>query len=650
MAIAKNSRTDLLPHASEASEQPGVVAPVRRVNRLLVLSLISLALISIDRATSFPLTYVALPILVYVFYVMSTKYVRTAVKNKNVPLALLDILGNGGPLVTGNFFASAFLSSSYYAAQKLMLWTEDHSRKDLVSIFGEQPQFVTVLRDGEEVQVPFDSVLAGENIVVHAGSMIPVDGHIIEGVGRIDERSLTGEFQPAEKGPGDQTFAGTVALSGRLTIEIERAGKDSVAAQIAEALNATADYKSGLQTRGEMIMNRGAIPTLALSALALVVVGVQGALAIFFAAFGYHMRFAAPISVLIYLRLASRNGIMVKDGRSLEQLSSVDTVVFDKTGTLTEDQPVVADINVFGDMNQDGVIALAAAAEMRQSHPIALAIVAEAKDRCLSVPESEDTAYEVGAGLIVKIDGQDTLVGSRRLMSMNGIDLSQQALDLDQACSDRGTSLVYVATAGTLVGAIELRPAIRAEVRALSDYLGSLGIRRVIISGDREAPTRQLANSLDFEGYHAETLPEDKAGLISKLQKEGRSVCYIGDGINDSIALKQANVSVSLNGASAVATDVAGAILMDGTLRKVSKLLDLSRSLDRNLKTTTVLSFTPGVICVAGVFFYNISLVTAILIYNAGLAVSTGSAILPWFSNHWSRRRAQRTAQTVRAD
>ncbi len=622
--------------------KPGVEAALSQVNLLLALSLLSLALITIDQFVPYPLVYIALPILLYVFFVMSTKYVRTAVKKKNVPLALLDIIGNGGPLVTGNFFASAFLSSTYYAAQKLMLWTEDHSRKGLISIFGERPQFVIVLKDGEEIEIPFDSVHAGQEIIVHAGNMIPVDGRITDGAARIDERSLTGEFQPAEKGPGDHTFAGTILLSGRLTIAVEQAGSASVAAQIAESLNATADYKSGLQTRGEMIMNRGAIPTLALSALALAVVGVQGALAIFFAAFGYHMRFAAPISVLTYLRLASERGIMVKDGRSLEQLSSVDTFVFDKTGTLTEDQPVVDQVIAFGTFDEDRVLALAAAAEAKQSHPIALAILAEARSRVLDLPHAEETTYEVGSGLSVKVEGQSMLVGSPRLMAVNDIVLPDHAIQLDHACSERATSLVYVALNGELAGAIELCPAIRAEVKVLSEYLASLGIRRMIISGDREAPTRQLAHSLGFEDYYAEALPEDKARLITELQAEGRSVCFIGDGINDSIALKKANVSVSLTGASAVATDVAGVILMDGTLKKVSALMDISRSLDRSLKTTTVLSLIPGTICVIGVFFYNISLVTAIVIYNIGLAISSANALLPWIVSRWQRAKARR--------
>lgn len=626
------------------TKKPGAALTHRQANRLLILSLLSLALISADQITDFYLLYFALPILVYVFLIMSTKYVRTSIKNKKIiPLALLDILGNGGPLVTGNFFASAFLSSSYYAAQKLMLWTEDHSRKGLVSVFGEQPKFVTIMQEGKEIKIPFEDVLSGQEVVVHAGNLIPVDGQIIDGVARIDERSLTGEFQPAEKGPSDQTFAGTVLLSGTVLIKVEKAGAASLAAQIADTLNATSDYKSGLQTRGEIIMNRGAIPTLALSALAFVVVGVQGALAIFFAAFGYHLRFAAPVSVLTYLRMASESGLLVKDGRSLEQLSKVDTFVFDKTGTLTEDQPVITEVTGFGELEQDDILKLASAAEAKQSHPIALAILQETSERSLQIPEVEDMTYRVGEGLVVKVEGQDVLVGSPRLMEVNGVEMSDSALELDREYSRKGMSVVYVAVAGSLAGAIGLRPKIREEVKALSEYLGRNGIKRIIISGDRIAPTKQLAESLKFEKFYAETLPEDKAHLIKDLQAEGASICYIGDGINDSIALKQANVSVSLSGASAIATDVAGVILMDGSLKKVSSLLDMARSLDRTIMTTTFLSFIPGIICVLGVFFYDISLVTAIWIYNLGLAVSMCNALLPWVSYKWNLATSRRS-------
>lgn len=631
------------PHTSWVVAKPtsGVSAPEKQVNRLLAMSVLSMLLVLGGQYIDKVLYYPAVPILAYVFFVMSFKYVRTAVRDGKVPLALMDIIGNGGPLITGNIFASAFLSTSYYLAQKLMLWTEDHSRKGLVSIFGEQPRSVVTIEDGKEVEIPFEQLGAGKHVVVHAGWLIPADGKIIEGIGQFDERALTGEAQPMEKAGGESVFAGTVLLAGRVVVEVDKAGKDSVAAQIAESLNATADFKSGLQSRGETIMNRGAVPTLLLSVVALWLKGTDGFLAMFFAAFGYHMRFAAPISVLIYLRLASENGILVKDGRSLEQLSLVDTVVFDKTGTLTEDQPEVCRIKAFGIYAEETVLVFAAAAEARQNHPIARAIVAAAASRGLQVSEVAHTRYDVGRGLVAQVDQDEVVIGSPKLLMANGIHMPVAAIEFEEECAKIGTSLVYLAISGELSGIIELRSIVRKEVAGLIGSLKQRGLSCLIISGDRQAQTRELAQGLGIDRYFAETLPEDKARIIKTLQTEGRKVCFIGDGINDSIALKSANVSVSLTGANAVATDVAGVILMDGTLRRLEQLFALAKSLDSNLKASTVLSFVPGIICVVGVFAFDMRLVTAIWVYNIGLGVSVLNAASPWLISRVQSRWAK---------
>ena len=621
-----------------AKANNGVSAPERQVNRLLILSALAMLLVFCGEYASKDFYYPAIPILGYVFFVMSFKYVRTAVREGKIPLALMDIIGNGGPLFTGNLFASAFLSLSYYSAQKLMLWTEDHSRKGLISIFGEQPRSVVTIEDGNEIEIPFEKLGAGTHVVVHAGWLVPADGQIVEGIGQFDERALTGEAQPLEKGGGESVFAGTVLLEGRVLIKVDKAGKDSVAAQIAEALNATADFKSGLQSRGETIMNRGAVPTLVLSVVALWLKGTEGFLAMFFAAFGYHMRFAAPISVLIYLRLASESGILVKDGRSLEQLSQIDTVVFDKTGTLTEDQPEVCRIKIFGSYSEDTVLLYAAAAEARQNHPIARALVGAAASRSLQVPEIAYTRYEVGRGLVAQVNQDEVVIGSPKLLIANGIYMPDAATQFEVECAKIGTSLVYMAISGQLAGIIELRSIVREEVTELIISLKARGISCLIISGDREAQTRDLAHGLGIDRYFSETLPEDKARIIRELQSEGRKVCFIGDGINDAMALKTSNVSVSLTGANAVATDVAGIILMDGTLRKLHKLIGLANNLDSNLKASTVLSFIPGFICVIGVFGFDMHLVTAIWVYNIGLGVSILNAASPWVVNKIQNR------------
>ena len=337
--------------------------------------------------------------------------------------------------------------------------------------------------------------------------------------------------------------------------------------------------------------------------------------------------------------MASESGILIKDGRSLELLSEVDTVIFDKTGTLTEDVPTVGQIYAHA-ISEDDVLTLAAAAEYKQTHPIALAIRRQAKKRNLNLPLIDKTEVELGYGVKVRlvpregdkeraIEGQFIRVGSGRFMELSQIAIPADYEKIEADCHATGHSLVYVALNDQLAGAIELCPTIRSEAKQITSALREQGIEMAIISGDTIRPTKKLAESLGIERYFAQVLPQDKASYVAQLQEEGKSVCFIGDGINDSIALKQANVSISLRGASSAATDTAGIILMDGTLNNLVALLDLAKELDQNLTSNTVLSILPGMICVGGVFFLHFGLVASIVVYNMGLAASVLNALLP---------------------
>ncbi len=448
-----------------------------------------------------------------------------------------------------------------------------------------------------------------------------------------------GESQPVDKEIGDDVFASTILLSGKVGIQVEKAGSETVAAQIGDILTRTADFKSQVLSRSEKIVNQGAGPTLALSALTLPILGPQSAVAMLFASFGYHMRIAGPLGVLNFLRIASENGILIKDGRSIELLSGIDTFVFDKTGTLTEEIPTVGTLYTCNDLAEDELLTIAAAAEYKQAHPIAQAIRQEAKKRGLTLPAIHDAKVEVGYGLKVRLttwleQPTDKLirVGSARFMETEGIAIPNDIKQAEERCHAEGYSLVYVAIDEQLGGAIELHPTIRPEAQEIVRELQARNISIYIISGDHKKPTKKLAQALGIEHYFAEVLPQDKASLIEQLQKEGKSVCFVGDGINDSIALKQANVSISLRGASTIATDTAGIILMDGSLKQLISLLDIAQNLDANLSRGTIMTIVPGIICVGGVLFLHLGVVSAIIWYNIALWASVSNALLPYLS------------------
>ena len=621
-------RRQQLQDISSTGEEIELSDAEKEANRNVALAVSSLVLTAGGALLHPALTLLSMPCILYLsgwFFHRSYKYSKSG----RLAIGLIDCILLPGTLLTGHFFAASLYFTFYYVSRQTLIKTEDHSTKSLVNVFGEQPRFVWIVKDGVEVEMAFDGVQRGDIVVVNAGETIAVDGTITDGRATIDQHMFTGESQPVEKGMGDEVFASTILLSGKIYVEVEKAGSETVAAQIGEILLHTSDFKDSIQSRGEQMVDKGAWPTLALSAVALPLLGPTAATSLLYSGFGYHMRIAAPITVLTFLQIASQNGILIKDGRALDLLGQVDTFVFDKTGTLTEEVPTVATIYTCHGYSQDNLLTYAAAAEYKQTHPIARAILREARERGLSLPNINEAKYEVGYGLKVSIQEQLIRVGSHRFMEIEGIRIPLEMQKREDDGHEQGHSLVYVAINSQLGGAIELQPTIRPEAKEIVSQLRKRQLSMYIISGDHEKPTKKLAQALGIENYFAETLPENKAQLIEQLQQEGKSVCFIGDGINDSIALKTANVSISLRGASSAATDSAQVIFMDGSLNKLILLLGLAKEMDINLKSSLVLTSIPALICIGGVFFFNFGLVSAIMLSNMGLAVSVSNALLP---------------------
>ena len=314
----------------------------------------------------------------------------------------------------------------------------------------------------------------------------------------------------------------------------------------------------------------------------------------------------------------------------LDILTQVDTIVFDKTGTLTHAQPHVGQIHTCSDYEALDVLKYAAAAEYKQSHPIALAILEEANARQLVVPQVDETEYKVGYGLSVTLIGQIVRVGSARFMEMEGITIPRHIKETQKASHRQGHSLIMVSINQTLAGAIEMRPTVRPEAKEIISQLRSRHVKSMyIISGDHKEPTRKLAQELGIDNYFAETLPEQKAELISQLQEEGKFVCYVGDGINDSIALKKAQVSISLRGASTIATDTAQVILMNENLNQIVQLFDIAKEFDANIKRTLMTSMIPGLITVSGAFFLHFALIHSIILNEIGFATGFLNTMMP---------------------
>jgi Cu2+-exporting ATPase len=339
---------------------------------------------------------------------------------------------------------------------------------------------------------------------------------------------------------------------------------------------------------------------------------------------------AAPLAMLSTLALCAQRGVLVKDGRALDLLCEVDTVLFDKTGTLTRERPEVGRVIAANGFRPLQLLRLAAAAERRFHHPVALAILQKAAEAGLSLPLTDATQYKVGYGITVGIDGHRVRVGSRRCMELEGVPLTREVEGALEEVHREGHTMVMVAVDDELGGALELRASIRPEVRGIVQGLRERGIRQIaIISGDHEAPTRRLAEELGMDRYFAQVLPADKAEYVEKLQQEGRKVCFVGDGINDAIALKKANVSISLRGATSIATDTAHVVLMEQSLGKLCELRDIARDLDRNVRNSWLMILGPNIACIAGVFTLGFGIGASVVTNNIAVLAALANGLLP---------------------
>ncbi len=324
------------------------------------------------------------------------------VEEKRLGVDVLDAIVVVGCLGTMSIFPGAVLCWCLGFGRVLVKKTQDNSKKLLLNAFGKQPRFVWLYRDGVEVQVSLDRLQAGDIIVVNTGEVVPVDGIIAEGLAMIDQHALTGESTPAEKGVGDRVFASTLLVAGKILVSVEKSGSETASAKISQILNDTAGYKLSSQHKGEVLADKAVIPTLAIGAVGMATMGPFGAVAVLNSDFGTGIRMAAPLAMLSSLALCASKGILVKDGRALELMNEVDTVLFDKTGTLTRERPEVGRVIASPGHTPEEILLFAAAAEKKFHHPIALAILHKAKELDLELPATDDTQYKVGYGITVQ--------------------------------------------------------------------------------------------------------------------------------------------------------------------------------------------------------------------------------------------------------
>lgn len=601
----------------------------KQADRRVVQSVATVGLAAANPFVSLPLGAIAAGSLISMLIPVIRDWSTKLVKEKKLDPNIIWTTGALGLIATNHILLSASCAVLYHSGRKLVLRTEDQSRNELINIMGEQPSTVWVLKDGVEIEVPFNLLQVGDVLIVSAGQVIPVDGEIISGEVFVDQQRLTGEAQPVEKASGDQVLAATVVLSGQIKVEVQKTGSQTVATQIGQVLNDTVDYRSTTVLRSQSTFEQMTLPVLGTAATATVLFGPVGGVAILCNMPVTALGFISSLNVLTHLKKTSQAGVLVKDGRALEMLNEVDTVVFDKTGTLTLEELSVGTIHSTGTLSQSDLLCYAASVEVKQSHPIALALCQAAYDQKLELHDFNIPDYEIGYGIAAQVNQHLVHVGSERFMDRNNIVLQDDARQRQIICDADGVSLIYVALDGQLEGVIELHTTIRPEARDVVSSLQSHGLNIAIISGDREQPTRKIAHQLGIGSYFAEVLPQDKGDIIDQLQAQGHKVCFIGDGLNDTIALKKAKTSISFSGATSAATDTAQMILMDGNLLALPKLFKISGQFNANTNRTLWALLAPVGVSTFGVFFLHTGVAFAGAAYYVALSGGFLSALLP---------------------
>ena len=498
-----------------------------------------------------------------------------------------------GSIALGQPLGAAVQCWVFHAADLAVLKSRERARRLLdAGLPALAP--ARVLRDGGETRVAVDALRSGDLVLLATGEPVPVDGRIAAGSLSVDQQQLTGETVPRALGPGDPIYAGSLVLRGEARLEVTVAGRDTVLARVERLLRESAGHRTQQQLKAEAVADVVSLPLLGVSAALWPLIGPSTVVALLFSAPINALRAVGALAISDQLAVLLTHGILVKDGRALEALADVDTVLFDKTGTLTADELRVTAVTATGGWTSARVLAAAAAAEGRIMHPLAQALVAAAAKEpdCPSL-RAHDLDFRVGFGVTASIDGQRVLVGGRRHLEAAGIAINASAQRaLASAERDGGTTLL-VADAGGVQGVISLQTLARPEAVGILHFLADYGVTRVeLVSGDAEQPTRALARRLGIEHARSNVLPEDKAALVRRLQAKGRRVCFIGDGVNDALAMREADCAISLHGGAALAADAAGILLLDGDLRWLPLLLTSAH--EQRVQLRRVLTYWGG--------------------------------------------------------
>jgi len=529
---------------------------------------------------------VVYPFLIFICMPIYKRAYRCLRYERRLNVDFLDACALTVGMMTGDVINASLMTMLIHLGDYIRDLTAASSQRTIRKLLDFQENLAWIVRDGVEIQVKVMEIEEGDVVSLNTGDLIPVDGEVIKGELIVDQQILTGESLPVHKEIGDTTFASTVIIDGNAYVKATRIGDRTKVAQVVRLVEEAPLYETKIQNHAERFADRLVAPSLITTGLLFAgTMNIAQLAALLTVDFGTGVRVSAPTAVLSSMITAASNGILIKGGSYLEKLCQTDTIIFDKTGTLTTGIIHVEDMVSFNGYGNPELLSYAATAEMQMTHPIAEAVVRHATGQNIPLKTRNSVKYVVGRGVHAEIEGKQTLVGSLRLMRENGVDISSPVLEMRDKLVDAGKACLYIAIENQFGGVISFRDQVRKESKQMIDELHRVGVKQVImLTGDVKQVAIPVADSLGIDKCIAEMLPEEKAEVVRDLKEKGHMVAFVGDGINDSVALSYADIGFSVKGGADIAKETAGVILLNDNLLNIPKAFEISKQTIRLIK------------------------------------------------------------------
>lgn len=545
-----------------------------------------------------------------------------ALRVKVVSIDVLVTLAVAGAFIIRNFEESAIVTFLFLFGSYLEQRTLQKTRSAIKELTEMAPESALKLSEsGEFEEVAVDEVDVGDTLLVKTGAKVPVDGTVLSGEGHINEASITGEAVPVGKRKGSQVFAGTILENGTLQIVADRVGEDTTFGRIIELVEEAQDSKSEAERFIDRFSKYYTPAVLMLSmlvwifsqdielAITILVLGCPGALVI-----------GVPVSNVAGIGNGARHGVLLKGSEVIHDFSRVDTIVFDKTGTLTEGNPSVADTNYYvSDIRK--TLGYLSSVERESDHPLAKAIVQHLGPVDTFAVQKTDVV--AGGGIVAEVDGHTVAVGNVGLMEQQGVPLAEKVRKDIERFEAMGNSLVLTSVDGELHVLMGIRDQIREGVKSHLQKMKKLGVKHlVVLSGDNQGTVDLVSKQLGLTQAHGHMLPQDKAAFIKKLQAEGRTVAFVGDGVNDSPSLALAQIGIAMGSGTDVAIETSDVVLMNSDFSRLPHALGLAKATARNMRQNIAIAVGVVLILLASVFFSEwMNMSIGMLVHEASILV-----------------------------